>query len=120
MQNVFVGQEVQLGTPTVKWMLQTIKKWAVKKCLGCLHIREMWMSRILRGAKYSHAWRRTESDEEFCGHIETAKNQYLERDWIIPQVTDRIIIDLNPDNGREQCYQLLEWLWEQWIFWWLQ
>jgi hypothetical protein len=36
--------------------------------------------------------------EGFCTHTETVESQYWERDGILPNVIDRIVINLNPGN----------------------
>jgi hypothetical protein len=36
--------------------------------------------------------------EGFCRHTKTVENQYWERDGILPDVIDRIVINLNPGS----------------------
>jgi hypothetical protein len=37
----------------------------------------------------------------FCGHTETVESQYWERDGILPDVIDRVVINLNPGGDRD-------------------
>jgi hypothetical protein len=39
--------------------------------------------------------------EGFSGHTETAEKQYWERDGIVPEVTDRIVINLSLGNDSD-------------------
>jgi hypothetical protein len=39
--------------------------------------------------------------EGFCRHTETVKSQYWERDGILPDVIDHIVINLNPGSDSD-------------------
>jgi hypothetical protein len=39
--------------------------------------------------------------EGFCRHTETVESQYWERDGILPDVIDRIVINLNPGSDSD-------------------
>jgi hypothetical protein len=39
--------------------------------------------------------------EEFCIHTETVESQYWERDGILPDVIDRVVINLNPVSDND-------------------
>jgi hypothetical protein len=39
--------------------------------------------------------------EGFCRHTETVESQYWERDGILPDLIDRIVINLNPGSDSD-------------------
>jgi hypothetical protein len=54
------------------------------------------LQKLLQVSKDAMALATKEDSEGFCRHTQTVESQYWERDGILPDVIDRIVINLNP------------------------
>jgi hypothetical protein len=63
------------------------------------------LQKLLRVTKDAVSLVIKEDWEGFCRHTETVESQYWERDGILPDVTDSIVINLNPGSDSDSDHK---------------
>jgi hypothetical protein len=66
---------------------------------------DLSLQKLLQVTKNTVALVTKEDWKGVCRHAETAEKQYWERAGIIPEVTDHIVINLNPGSDSDSEYE---------------
>jgi hypothetical protein len=77
-------------------------------------------AKILQVTKDAVAFVTKEGWEVFCRHTETVEIQCWERDCILPDVINRIVINLNPSNDSDSDRKNSETDSQKWHCQWVQ